>query len=178
VIELLFVTASLCVLMAVTIPQMLTTIDRSRGLAAARYLASRMALARSQAVSRSATVALRFEDTGRGVSFGIIQDGNRNGVRTRDIQLQIDQLIEDPVVLSDLFPGVDIGLAPETPGADGVQVGASSILSFTPNGTATPGTIYVRGRDGTQWAVRVLGTTARSRVLRYAPATGEWLYAF
>ena len=176
-LEILFVSASLCVLMAIAIPQMLTTVDRSRGFAAARYLASRMALARAQAVSRSATVALRFEDVERGVSFGIIQDGNRNGVRTRDIEVQIDRLIEAPVVLADLFPGVDIGLAPQTPGADGVQLGGTNILSFTPHGTATSGTVYVRGRDGTQWAVRVLGATARSRVLRYVPATREWVHA-
>ena len=163
--------------MAVAIPQLLATVDRSRGLAAARYLASRMALARAQAVSRSATVALWFEGEGRAVSFGIIQDGNRNGVRAHDIQLQIDRLIEAPVVLSDLFPGVDIGLAPQTPVTDALQLGGTSILSFTPSGTATSGSVYVRGRDGTQWAVRVLGATGRSRVLRYVPTTREWVNA-
>ena len=177
-LEVIFVSASLCVLMAVAIPQFLTTVDRSRGRAAARYLASRIALARSQAVSRSATMALRFENGDGGVSFGVIQDGNRNGVRTRDIQLNIDRPTEASILLSDLFPGVEIGLAPQTPEADAVQLGGTSILSFTPNGTATSGTVYVRSRDGTQWAVRVLGATARSRVLRLVPATGEWVYAF
>ena len=168
---------SLSILMAIAIPQMLTGIDRSRGLAAARYLASRMALARAQAAGSSATVALWFQEESRGVTFGIVQDGNRNGVRTRDIQSQIDRLIEDPVVLSDLFPGVDIGLAPQTPGLDAVQLGGSRLLSFSPTGTSTSGTVYVRGRDGTQWAVRVLGATARARVLRYLPATREWVHA-
>jgi len=164
--------------MAIAIPRLLTSVDRSRGRAAARYLASRMALARAQAVSRSATVALRFQVEGRTVNFSIIQDGNRNGVRTRDIQLQIDRPIEAPVALADLFPGVDIGLAPQTPGTDAVQLGGTDILSFTPTGTSTSGTVYLRGRDGTQWAVRVLGANARSRVLRYIPDTREWVYAF
>jgi prepilin-type N-terminal cleavage/methylation domain-containing protein len=176
-LEILFVTVLLCILMAIAIPQMLTGIDRSRGLAAARYLASRMALARAQAAGRSAIVALWFQQESRGVTFGIVQDGNRNGVRTKDIQLQIDRLIEAPVVLSDLFPGVDIGLAPQTPGADAVQLGGSNLLSFSPAGTSSSGTVYVRGRDGTQWAVRVLGATARARVLRYVPLTREWVYA-
>jgi type II secretory pathway pseudopilin PulG len=167
----------LCILMAIAIPQMLTGIDRSRGLAAARYLASRMALARAQAAGRSAIVALWFQQESRGVTFGVVQDGNRNGVRTKDIQLQIDRLIEAPVVLSDLFPGVDIGLAPQTPGANAVQLGGSNLLSFSPAGTSSSGTVYVRGRDGTQWAVRVLGATARARVLRYVPLTREWVYA-
>jgi hypothetical protein len=165
------------VLCAIAIPQTLTTIERSRGLAAARYLGARIALARAQAVSRSTTIALRFVEGAQGISIGVIQDGNRNGVRSQDIDLQIDRPLDAAVLLSDLFPGVEIGLTPHIPGSDPVQLGGSNILSFTPHGTATSGSIYVRGRDGTQWAVRVLGATARARVLRFVPATGEWVYA-
>lgn len=164
-------------LCAVAIPQTLVTIERSRGLAAARYLAGRMALARAQAVSRSTTIALRFVEGPAGTSISVIQDGNRNGVRVRDIDLEIDREIDSSLMLSDLFPGVEIGLAPQTPASDPVQLGGSSILSFTAHGTASSGSLYVRGRDGTQWVVRVLGATARSRVLRYVPASGEWVYA-
>jgi hypothetical protein len=56
-------------------------------------------------------------------------------------------------------------LAPET----------SALLSFTPTGTASSRTLYVRGRDGSQYAVRVLGATGRTRVLRYAPAIRAWV---
>jgi hypothetical protein len=152
-------------------------IERSRGLAAARYLASRMALARAQAVSRSTTIALRFVEGSTGISISVVQDGNRNGVRARDIDLQIDSQIEAPLMLSDLFPGVEIGLTPHAPGTDAVQLGGTNLFSFTPRGTASSGSVYVRGRDGTQWVVRVLGATARSRVLRYVPTTGEWVHA-
>ena len=162
---------------AVAIPQTLSTIERARGFAAARYLASRMALARAQAVSRSATVALRFVEGQTGITITAIQDGNRNGVRTRDIDLQIDRPLDSPVTLSDLFPGVDIGLTSQAPVSDPLQLGGSNILSFTPHGTASSGSVYIRGRDGTQWMVRVLGATGRTRVLRYVPASGEWVYA-
>jgi Type II transport protein GspH len=165
------------VLSAIAIPQTITTVDRSRGLAAVRYLAGRMALAKAEAVGRSATVALRFEQGPGGIHINVFQDGNRNGVRSRDIDLQIDRPIDAPVALSDLFPGVDIGLTPRIPGTDAVQLGGTDILSFTPQGTATSGSVYVRSRDGTQWVVRVLGVTARTRVLRYLPATGEWVNA-
>lgn len=162
---------------AVAIPQTVSTIERSRGAAAARYLASRMRLARSQAVSRSATIALRFVEGPPGITITAIQDGNRNGVRAGDIDSQIDRPIDAPVMLSDLFPGVEIGLTSDTPGTDPVQLGSSNILSFTPYGTASSGSVYVRGRDGTQWVVRVLGATGRTRVLKYVPASGEWVYA-
>ena len=136
-----------------------------------------MALARAQAVGRATTVALRFLEEQSGITVSTIQDGNRNGVRTRDIDLQIDRATEGAVMLSDLFPGVDIGLTPHVPGGGAVQLGGTSILSFTPHGTATSGSVYVRGRDGTQWVVRVLGVTGRCRVLRYIPATREWVNA-
>jgi len=177
VIDLVFTCALLCVLCAIAIPQTLTTIERSRGLAAARYLAGRMALARAQAVSRSTTIALRFVEAADGITINVIQDGNRNGVRARDIDLQIDRPIDEPLILSHLFPGVVIGLTPQTTGTDPVQLGGSNILSFTPHGTASSGSIYLRGRDGTQWVVRVLGATARARVLRFVPASGDWVYA-
>jgi hypothetical protein len=177
ILDLTFTAGTLCVLCAIAIPLTITGVDRSRGLAAARYLASRMSLARAQAVGRAATIALRFEPSPKGIRIGVFQDGNRNGVRARDIDLQIDRSIEGSVALSELFPGVEIGLTPRIPGGDPVQLGGSSILSFTPRGTATSGSIYVRSRDGTQWMVRVLGVTARSRVLRYVPSTGEWLDA-
>ena len=177
VLDVVFAAATLCVLLAVAIPQTVSTVDRSRGFAAARYLAGRMALARAQAVGRSTTVALRFQEEPTGISISTIQDGNRNGVRTRDIDLQIDRAIEAAVALSDLFPGVEIGLTSQAPVSDAVQLGGTSLLSFTAHGTATSGSVYVRGRDGTQWVVRVLGVTARSRVLRYVPTTQEWVNA-
>jgi hypothetical protein len=177
VLDLVFSGAVLCVMCAVAIPQTLSTIERSRGYAAARYLAFRMALARAQAVSRSTTIALRFVAGPSDVTISVIQDGNGNGVRTRDIDLQIDRVIDVPVMLSELFPGVEFGLTPQMPGTDPVQLGGSNILSFTPHGTASSGSLYIRGRDGTQWVVRVLGATGRTRVLRYMPASAEWVYA-
>ncbi len=107
----------------------------------------------------------------------MVEDGNGDGVHTADITQQIDRLIEAPLHLSDLFPGAAIGLAPGTPAASPVALGGTMILSFTPNGTATSGSVYVVGRDQTQWAVRVLGVTARARVLRYERAAGVWLNA-
>ena len=173
-VELMFVAALIAVIAAAAIPQALAMLDRSRGRIAARYLGSQLALARTRAVTRGVNVALRFEQDADGISFSVYQDGNRNGVRTADIARDIDRQIEPPVRLFEQFPGVDIAVAPGTPSSDPVQLGRSNILSFSPMGTATSGTIWVRGRDGTQWAVRVLGVTGRTRVLRYDTSTGEW----
>ncbi len=84
-------------------------------------------------------------------------------------------------MIASRFPGTMIGLhagVPDVDGdrsttTDGVRIGSSRILTLGPDGTATSGTLYVRGRRG-QFAVRILGVTGRTRVLRFHPATGQW----
>ena len=166
--------ALIAICAAMAIPQAAATLDRARATAGARYLAARMALARTEAVSQARVIALRFENQPDGIAFTIYRDGNRNGVRTRDIEGGIDLPVGPPVRLWELFPGAAIGVTPDSGEADPVQVGVSNLLSFTPAGTATAGTIYIRGRDGSQLAVRVLGATGRTRVLRYDPRRATW----
>lgn len=177
-IEVLFTIGLTAVLCGVAAPSILRGIDRWRGIAAVRYLATRMTLARMQAATWGAAVALRFEHTTDGLTFGIYRDGNGNGVLTADIQRGIDRLIDPSVRLSEQFPGVDIGLAQGARVDDPLHIGRTAILTFSPLGTATSGTIYVLGGDGTQWGVRVLGVTGRTRVLQYRQDRDEWVPAF
>jgi Tfp pilus assembly protein FimT len=162
-VELIFALALALVIASIAVPPVLAGVDRSRTRAAARFLAARMTLARAQAVARAATVALRF--TADGQVLGTYVDGNGNGVRVRDIEAGRDPALEPPVRLGDLFPGVAVAA---------VDAGAAGILSFTAAGTSSSGTVYVRGRERMQSAVRVLGATGRVRVLRYDPATGRF----
>ena len=157
------------------IPQVLVTIDSSRTIAAARYLSSRLMLARMLAVQRSAAVAIRFDTDSRGYRFATYQDGNGNGVRSLDIAASVDRELEQPVRLFELFPGVDFALAVADGTGDPIQLSGTSLLTFAPGGTATSGSVYLRGRDGTQYAVRVLGATGRVRILRYDTAQGQWI---
>lgn len=177
-VELLFALGFVAVLAGVAAGVVLRSVDHARGLAAARALAARMTLARMQAATWGASVALRFEETAGGPVFSVYRDGNRNGVRTTDIERHVDVQVEPPAQLSERFPGVRIGLAPGAPVVDPVHIGNTTLLSFSPLGTATSGTIYIVGADRTQWAVRVLGATGRTRVLRYDPKRDEWGIAF
>jgi prepilin-type N-terminal cleavage/methylation domain-containing protein len=176
-IEILFVTSLIAIVSAIAVPQSLVTLDRARAAAAARHLASRMAMARSHAVMRSAHVAIQFDEVKSGITFRMFVDGNHNGVRTSDIGSDVDSPLDAPARLSDLFPGVAIAVAGEA-GSDPLRIGSSNLLSFTPLGTASPGSVYVRGRDGSQFAIRVLGATGRTRIQRYVPRTRAWVDAF
>jgi hypothetical protein len=86
------------------------------------------------------------------------------------------------VTLSDLYTGVAIAVDASLPDPDGgpgssdpVRFGASDLASFTPAGTATAGTVFLRTSGGVQFAVRVAGVTARTRVLRYESGRRQWV---
>jgi Tfp pilus assembly protein FimT len=171
----MLVMAIVTIVSATAIPRLLVGLDRSRATAAARYLAQQCGIARFQAVGQGRYVAVRFRPAGTDYAAQLFIDGNRNGVRAADIAAGIDRPLRAEVRLSADFSGARIALDPQLGlGVDPIRLGGSSLLSFSPAGTATAGTVYVLGRDGTQLAVRVLGATARTRVLRYQRATKAW----
>jgi type II secretory pathway pseudopilin PulG len=177
-VEILVVTALIVAIAGMAVPQALAAVDRSRTWSAARYLASRMAVARTQAVMRSTNVALRFDRAGSGITFRMFADGNRNGVRSADIASGADPALGASTRLPDLFPGVDIAVTPAAGSIEPIRIGSSNLLSFTALGTATAGSIYIRGRDGLQLAVRIFGATGRTRIQRFEPQSGRWVDSF
>ena len=149
------------------IPLAHTSVDRSRAVGAASYVAGRMASARFEAVRRSAHVAIRFIAQPDGYWLQSYVDGNRNGVLTRDIDDGTDPPLTPPVQLEALFPGVTVS-----------GEGGPRLFSFSPDGTATTGSIYLESRDGSHFAVRILGATARVRIERYVTARAVWVELF
>lgn len=134
-----------------------------------------MAMARTYAVTRSANVALRFDRTRPDATFQMFLDGTGNGVRNADITSGVDTPLDQPVALSDLFSDVAIATGD---GQSPIRIGSTNLLSFTPLGTATPGSIFVRGSDGFQLTLRVVGATGRTRLLRYDSESNEWVDSF
>jgi hypothetical protein len=59
------------------------------------------------------------------------------------------------------------------PGGDPIRLGASNLASFSSNGTATSGSVYIRGRHA-QYVVRVFGATAKVRILKFDRAANQW----
>lgn len=167
--------AVMAIVAAITVPQVFVGVERARAVAGSRYVAQQCGIARMQAVGKARYVAVRFIPDGDEYVMQMFVDGNRNGVRTADIADGADRPLSAQERLSASFPGVRIGLDPALGlGSDPVRLSGSTLLSFSPDGTATAGTVYVLGRDGTQLGVRVLGATGRTRVVRYERATGTW----
>jgi prepilin-type N-terminal cleavage/methylation domain-containing protein len=149
-------------------------------LGAGQEFKSRFRLAWSTAVRLGVYTAIRFERRGDGVFYAVYADGNDNGVRSTDILSGADRLVAGPFPLSGGAPGVRVGINPGVPApppdhgtlsGDPVRFGPSDILSFSPFGTATPGTFYLAG-DSAQAAVRVTGGSARVRLMLWRG--GRW----
>lgn len=182
-VELLFTVAVAVTVMTIAIPEGLRTRDEYRTRVAAQYLASRLGQARLGAIRRSRFVGLRFEPAGADSSFRSVEDGNGNGLRTAEILAGIDPSLTAWERLDTRFPGVAFGILTGIPDADGqpadspdgVRVGTAGILSMNPNGSSSSGTLYVHGRERSQYAVRVLGATGRVRVLKYVEPMRRWV---
>jgi type II secretory pathway pseudopilin PulG len=181
-IELMFVLGVAATLAAAALPQVAASVDEFRAGGAARYVAARLQQARVRAITRNRDTALRITRDARGYVVSVVEDGNRNGVLTRDVVDGVDTPVGPPEHLADQFPGVDFGAISGIPGAEGsaapgsdpIRLGAADSVTFTATGTATSGSVYVLGQRSTQYVVRIYGETGRTRILRYNPRTHTW----
>jgi hypothetical protein len=181
---MLFTVALALTIIAAAVPALLGGIEEHRARNAARYLASRVRLARATAVARSRMVGLRFERVGADYHFAMYEDGDRDGIRTADVRDGTDRQVVAPEWLSLRFKDTRFGFLDGVPAvedlsADGssdpIHAGVSDIVSLSPQGSATSATLYICGPRRSQYAVRVLGTTGRTRVLEFNRASRTWL---
>jgi hypothetical protein len=182
-IDLLAVVVILTALVGSAVPVVTARLDDATTLAATRWLVSRMQRARVDSVSRSTSVGLRFGAAADGYGLEVHADGNGNGLRSDEIRSGVDPSVGPLEHLDEHFPGVSIGALPGLPAVDGgsdppgddpVRFGVSRTVSFAPEGSATPGTIYILGRRGAQYAVRVAGETGRIRAWRFDGRLRAW----
>jgi Type II transport protein GspH len=182
-IDVVFTVGLVAVLSGIAIPAWLTTREYAAQRAGARYIAARLQDARIQALKRNVIVALRF-DPGDLDRFALYLDGDGDGVLTGDILSGTDRLIGAEhrwseytsavkLLVRDDVPEPETG-SPLAAGSDPLRVGSSTLVSFSPVGSCTSGTIYLAGSSGPQMAVRLLGSTGRLRVLRYDSARRRW----
>ncbi len=181
-IELVFVAGVMATVAGIAVPQLLASLDDLRTLGAVRYVSSRLQQTRMEAVVRSRDAALRFVPVGTSFSYTVYLDGNRNGVRSTDIQNGVDRVVQRAERLRDQFPGIDFGTVVGLPGVEGsappgsdpVKLGPGSMATFTASGTATTGSIYVKGPSSVQYVIRIYGETGKTRILKFDPRHRLW----
>ena len=183
VLELLFVLALGVTLAGIAMPLTNEAVEETRVAGAVRNFATRIGGMRIDALKRSTCIGMRFQrTTADDYSFEQFVDGNGNGVRSADISAGIDTRAGSAERLSYQFPGVSFGLLPGIPdadsqsgtGTDGVHIGSARILTMSPDGSSSSGTLYIHGRR-TQYAIRILGATGRTRVLFFHQGKRQWI---
>ena len=179
------VTAGLCTVMgAVAAPMIGRTLDRERTIIGTQFLAGQLQRARLESLRRARAVAMRLELAGDRTSVQLFADGDGDGVLQRDIDRGVDPPLTPMEFLDDRSrdvslrinqPVTDAGGAGElSPGDDPLRIGATALLSFSPLGGATAGTLYVAARRGPQMAIRVFGGTGRVRILTFDAQARQW----
>lgn len=173
-LEILTVLAIMLVLAGVGTPMLRAYSEDAHLLGAGRQFRTAFRLGRSAATRSNVQTAIRFEEAADGMYISVYADTNFNGVLAAEIRKGIDKRLWGPHRLDAGAPGVRVGINPNVPAippdkgildpADPIRFGRSNMLSFSPLGTATPGTFYVAGENA-QGAVRVTPGSARVRLM-------------
>jgi hypothetical protein len=175
-------------LLAMSVPSLLSMSRRVRVELAANEISSLMRLARSMAVRHNLNVALKFHFGPRGrILYSLYRDGDGDGVLSRDIASGTDPPLGPPRELAHMGAhvrfGFPEGVAPRDPGDprrrlgrldDPIRFNRSDMVSFGPLGTSTPGSVYLTDGLRQLVAVRVFGRTGKVEVLRYDIETQLW----
>ncbi len=169
---------------AVAVPVIGGTLDRERIIIGTQFVAGQLQRARLEALKRARTVAVRLAIADDRTIIQLFVDGDGDGVRQVDIDFGIDPALTPEGFLDDHARDVslrinqtvmDIGGAGElAAGEDPLRIGNTSLLAFSPLGSATSGTLYIAGHRGPQMAIRVFGGTGRVRVMTFDARTRQW----
>ena len=164
--EILLIVAVIGVLFGITIIAFQAAAETIQGDSNLRILERQLKLARDTAIAQRRSVEVQFVEPNR--LFVIRRD-----VPSGTTQLQSAVFENNTVFIR--FPGV-----PDTPdtfgGAAAINLGGAAVVMFTADGmfvdgagTPVNGTVYIgqSGKNVTQRAVTVFGSTARIRTYRW-----------
>lgn len=182
--EVLTVIAIIGLIVSISLPAF-AQYRRNSGLrAATQEIRSIFHLARSRAIARGANCGVKFSRSGSRWVYALYDDGDGDGVRNDDIRSGRDLLFAGERVVLPEEHVADIGISGSVKDPDGsgtlsstsspIRFNASSLCSFSSDGSSTPGSIFLTDGDGGVSVVKVYGTTAKIRVLRYHADRGTW----
>ncbi|HEU0105698.1 MAG TPA: GspH/FimT family protein [Vicinamibacteria bacterium] len=173
-LEMVFVLGIILLMASLLIPGLRAYSQEAQLLAAAEKFCGQFREAYSMAIKQNVNTAIRFETGARGPTYSLYADGNGNGVLSADIASGRDRRVAGPIPLDAGLARVRVAINPGVPAippdsgtldpTDPIKFGRSNMLSFSPMGTATPGTFYLAG-ESAQAAVRVTPGSARVRIM-------------
>ncbi|MFQ5526260.1 MAG: Tfp pilus assembly protein FimT/FimU [Thermoanaerobaculia bacterium] len=185
-IEVLVVMALASLAFMVVVPWFVSASTRLELDMAAAEVVAALRLARAAAVREGVKVGVKFREQDLGIfTFTLYRDGDGDGVRSRDIESEVDPPVGLPRSLHHMGRrirlGFPLGPAPRDPGnrfrrlpADPIRFNRSDLASFGPLGGSTPGSIYLTDGRSLLAAVRVFGRTGKVKVIHYDVESETW----
>jgi type II secretory pathway pseudopilin PulG len=185
-VEALIALALAGLVLTTSIPALGGALSRERTAAAARDLAGEFARLRSAAIASQRRTGLRWTWSGGRYQYGEYVDGDGDGIRADDIAAGRDARVGGLRDLPSRYPGVDLGFLDAAvpavpprgdalaPHDDPVRFGGSDIVTFTPLGTASSGTLYISDGRENLAAIVLYGHTGRMRLWRFDRASWTW----
>jgi prepilin-type N-terminal cleavage/methylation domain-containing protein len=183
-IEILVVIAIIGIIALCAIPSFANYRRHASCVAAGNEMRSILRAVRSRAIARGRHAGVKFVKTGNNWTYTLYDDGNGNGVANADITSGVDRRYSGPSFTMPLYhtatiAQLPVGLRdpdgdPLQPDDPALQFGRSTLCSFSPMGSGTPGTIYISDGIDQLYAVRVLGASGRVRMLRYESGKKKW----
>jgi type II secretory pathway pseudopilin PulG len=185
--EALVVLALLGIAILAVVPAAASMLAGARMAAGARDLALALQAQRWRSVAVGRYHGLLFERVGEGWQWLEVRDDNGNGLRTAEVRAGVDPVLGGPHRMEDRVSRVTLGF-PDLPAVpnipprggviggldDPVKFGNSDLVSFSPLGTGSSGTIYLTdGREGL-YAIVLFGPTGRVRVWRFDARLARW----
>lgn len=183
-IDIIAATALVVIVTAIAVPVVGGAMERERTTVGTQFLAGQLHRARLAALRRAVPVAVRIEVVDDRTSLRLFMDGNGNGVLQKDIDKGLDPPLSPLHWVDEQARDVSLrinqaivdagGSGTLEAGDDPLRIGSSALLTFSPLGSATSGTLYVAAQRGPQMAIRVFGATGRVRVLMFDAQTRQW----
>ncbi len=183
-IDVLAATGLSLIMAAIAVPVIGGTLTREHVMVGTHYLAATVQRARLEALKRAASVAVRLEVLDGRAAVQLFTDGNGNGVLQTDIDRRLDLPLTSVEWLDDHARDVSLrinqpvqeatGAGELRPGDDPRRIGNTALVSFSPLGSSSSGTLYVAASQGPQMAIRIYGATGRVRVLTFDAQARQW----
>ena len=148
----------------------------------AREIVNALETCRWKALNERRYTGILIEHPGTVFQFSFYRDGNKNGIRTAEIQSGMDACFLRPMylnrALNDMEAAVLDSSVPEIPPKKGwldpgdpVKFGSSNIISFSPDGQSSSGTLYLACHSQRRmYAIVLYGPTAKLTLWKFFDA--------
>ncbi len=185
-VESLALGVVLAVMLAVAVPSLVETRKSAALAGAAGKIRGMMFRCRVAAVMRQRSTGLVFERRAGSVwRCFIALDGDGDGIRRRDIENGADEIVSEILAFAPREAGLGILVGEAVPDPSGrgllrgclddpIRAGRGDIITFTPQGHATPSSVYFTDHRSKMRVLRVYGATGRVVCLRWQKGWRQW----